>query len=527
MGFNFGAFAGGLAKSGVDTYTRLSEEERRDAEAKRQADIHKAFLRNEQENERLSALSNETFGRVGQTDTSALSPREQDNPSVPDLQTGLPQGFQAKPYTDEQAAAEFKTRAMGINPLKAAEYQTRLQGVRKGELELSSIERAAKQDKAFDAHMDETHKKLAGMRQDIQGTFDTDGMNGLVKKYGSDFKDVTGNSVALVGNALIVKDSKGKVIGEPITRPEDAVNALSNVLGKKAMESSLDAMVTKGLFRNSTEMMDYFTKRNTMEAQTSNAQSSRITANAAAQNAATSASIAPSTIALHNAQAGMATAHAGLFNQSLELAKSNKEAREAMQPFLDQITQIKDPSSAEGKKAIEDLSMKAIAAGAAKSADIKGLLDSIKKQPKEPISNKDIIDFVKEFGDAPSNEKDKKTGLPIPIRQLPPAKQKAYAEDFFQKGLGTGEQGELRSDVKPAPRTEATAPAKTAIPTKTQPAASSAAIPAGAPAPIKTVAYGKTGYKMPGMFGVYDTPEQAQAAWAQKNAPMAPAGRFD
>jgi hypothetical protein len=45
--------------------------------------------------------------------------------------------------------------------------------------------------------------------------------------------------------------------------------------------------------------------------------------------------------------------------------------------------------------------------------------------------------------------------------------------------------------------------------------------------PVKTVAYGKTGYKMPGMLGVFDTPEQAQAAWAQKNAPLAPAGRFD
>lgn len=392
MGFNFGAFAGGLAKSGVDTYTRLSEEERRDAEAKRQVDIHKAFLRNEQENERLSALSNETFGRVGQTDTSALSPREQDNPSVPDLQTGLPQGFQAKPYTAEQAAAEFKTRAMGINPLKAADYQAKLQGVRRGELELLSIERAAKQDKAFDTHMEETHKSLANMRQDIQGTFDTDGMNGLVKKYGSDFKDATGNSVALMGNALVIKDSKGKVVGQPVTRPEDAINALSNVLGKRAMEASLEGMVTKGLFRNSAELMDYFTKRNNMETQTSNAQSSRISAlasqtsaNASAQNAATQASIAPSTIAQNQAQAAMYTAHAGVYAQTLEVAKSNKEAREAMQPYLDKIAEITDPGSAEGRKEFERLSMQAMAAGAKKSSDIKGLLDSMKKADKSQL----------------------------------------------------------------------------------------------------------------------------------------------
>ena len=42
-----------------------------------------------------------------------------------------------KMYSADQAAAEFKTRAMGINPIKAAEYQSRLQSARNRQLELT------------------------------------------------------------------------------------------------------------------------------------------------------------------------------------------------------------------------------------------------------------------------------------------------------------------------------------------------------------------------------------------------------
>jgi len=146
------------------------------------------------------------------------------------------------------------------------------------------------------------------------------------------------------------------------------------------------------------------------------------------------------------------------------------------------------------------------------------------KAPKEPISNKDVLDFIDKFGDSPSNEKDRKTGKAIPIRQLPPTQQKAYAEDFFQKGAGTNGAGGLPTNVKPEARqTEApaTAPTKAALPAMANPIGASG-LPTEAPAPIKSIAYGKTVYKMPGMLGGFDTPQQAQAAWAQKNAPRAP-----
>lgn len=414
MGFNLGAFAGGLAKSGVDTYTKLSDEERRDAESKRQADIHRAFLQDQEENQRLRALTGETYGRVGQPEAfrtaggamgpaqptpeqnaqaenemyrnmgGRLSPEAERAMGLPSPTPGdAAKMFPAqKIYSADQAAAEFKTRAMGINPIKAADYQARLQSARKGELEITGLERAAKQDVEFDTYMQDTHKKLAGMRQDIQGTFDTDGMNGLVKKYGADFKDATGNSVALVGNAIVIKDSKGKIIGEPVTKPEDAVNALSNVLGKKAMESSLDGMLTKGLFRNSAEMMDYFTKRSTMRTQ-------EATAGATVSNAATNAAQLAEQIkaGLFEAQAGQArasaassTAHAAVYRNMADLYKSNKEAGEAVKPYLEKYAALsdKEKDGPEGRRILEEGAL----AAAKKSTDVTALINTLKKPDK-------------------------------------------------------------------------------------------------------------------------------------------------
>jgi hypothetical protein len=39
----------------------------------------------------------------------------------------------------------------------------------------------------------------------------------------------------------------------------------------------------------------------------------------------------------------------------------------------------------------------------------------------------------------------------------------------------------------------------------------------------KSTAYGKTGYQIKGVIGVFSSPQEAQAAWAQKYAPKAPA----
>jgi len=531
MGFNLGAALSGAAEGASDTYFKLKKQKREDEEMQQRKEVHEAFKREQAENAELKALAGETYGRVDQPESFRTAGGAM-GPQLESAQTALPanaaEAFPAqKMYSRDQAMKDFQSRAMGINPAKAMEYETKglqnqsaRQNLKKGEYELTSLERSARLDSAFESYMAETHKKLTGMRQDIQGTFDTDGMNGLVKKYGSDFKDATGNSVALVGNALVIKDPKGKVIGQPVTRPEDAVNALSNVIGQKAMQSSLDGMLQKGLFRNSAEMLSYFKDRNTMETQTSNAQSQRMSAmasqtsaNASAQNAATQASVAPSIISQNTAQAAMYNAHAGVYNQTLKVAETNKEARDAMQPFLDDIAKLPDPNGKD-RAEFDRLSMKAMAAGATKSADIKGLFESAKRADKsnapevDPEAKKAAYKELSEVGTDP--------------KAIAAVKAK-WSMVFGPTELDKAIAAKNKPPVAPAPEAAPTA-APTAIPTAAAPpAAPVAALPASAPPVTKSTAYGKTGYQIKGVIGVFSSPQEAQAAWAQKYAPKAPA----
>jgi len=538
MGFNLGAALSGAAEGASDTYFKLKKQKREDEEMQQRKEVHEAFKREQAENAELKALAGETYGRVDQPESFRTAGGAM-GPQLESAQTALPanaaEAFPAqKMYSRDQAMKDFQSRAMGINPAKAMEYETKglqnqsaRQNLKKGEYELTSLERSARLDSAFESYMAETHKKLTGMRQDIQGTFDTDGMNGLVKKYGSDFKDATGNSVALVGNALVIKDPKGKVIGQPVTRPEDAVNALSNVIGQKAMQSSLDGMLQKGLFRNSAEMLSYFKDRNTMETQTSNAQSQRMSAmasqtsaNASAQNAATQASVAPSIISQNTAQAAMYNAHAGVYNQTLKVAETNKEARDAMQPFLDDIAKLPDPNGKD-RAEFDRLSMKAMAAGATKSADIKGLFESAKRADKsnapevDPEAKKAAYKELSEVGTDPKA-----------IKAVMDKWEMVFGPNETTKAVMAAEARRKASQGNPVAPAPAAAPAAapTAIPTAAAPpAAPVAALPASAPPVTKSTAYGKTGYQIKGVVGVFSSPQEAQAAWAQKYAPKAPA----
>ena len=60
------------------------------------------------------------------------------------------------------------------------------------------------------------------------------------------------------------------------------------------------------------------------------------------------------------------------------------------------------------------------------------------KAAKEPISNKDVLDFVEKNGDALSGIKDRNTGKELRVRDVPLSQQRQLAEDFFQKGTGSG-----------------------------------------------------------------------------------------
>lgn len=94
------------------------------------------------------------------------------------------------------------------------------------------------------------------------------------------------------------------------------------------------------------------------------------------------------------------------------------------------------------------------------------------KTAKKDVTNADVMSFVKEYGDSPSNEKDPKTGKPIPIRDLPISMQAAYAREFFsgvdstEGGLPDVPKGGLKLEKpasKPASKPVAAAEKSTAL----------------------------------------------------------------
>lgn len=90
------------------------------------------------------------------------------------------------------------------------------------------------------------------------------------------------------------------------------------------------------------------------------------------------------------------------------------------------------------------------------------------KAVKEAVSNKDVLDFVEKNGDAPSGVKDKNTGKELRVRELPLSEQRQAAEDFYQKGSGSGGMPSPDPKVMKKP---GEAPSVSAIPVTAKPAA--------------------------------------------------------
>lgn len=538
MAFNLGAFAGGLAEAGSDSFYKYKEQERRAAEMKQRQEIHDAWKKEQAENEQLKALAGETFGRVDQpaafrTAGGEMGPQpEGAQPALPaDAATAFPA---QKMYSRDQALKDFQAKAMGINPMKAMEYETKSlqteglrQGIKKGVYELKNLERGAQFDTKFDEFNEETQKQAVKLRQDISQHVDQEGIKGAIKKYGTQYQQATGHTVSQMGNSVVIKDKDGKTLGS-FTDPTDIVNGLTDALGHKLMMSRADAMVTAGVFKNPGELQTYLKDRSTMRTQeataaaaTSNAQANMISARASAQNASTQAQLAVSHAALYNAQAAMSSAHADLFRQSIKTAENNTQAKEAMQPYLDKIAEIKDPLSDEGRREVEKLTLQAVTAGAKHSSDMVKLLGELKKPDKshslevDPEAKKAAYKELSEVGTDPKAIAAVKAKWSNVFG--PTATDKAIAAAIAKRENPTA--------AAPAPATPAPAaiPPTNAAPTSTVPAA---ALPANAPAVTKSTAYGKTGYQIKGVIGVFGSPEEAQAAWTQKYAPKAPAS-FD
>jgi hypothetical protein len=592
MAFNLGAFAGGLAKGGIDTYAKFLEFEERkkaDERAERALQLQIDAARETRElREGVRSAGETTLGRVGQAALTgnytqdaglragvgtqadmlakqtegmglglddvdrmrtAQTLREnvayQNQPEVQArLAAGTPAGLPTEGltraallpekglYTREQAIEDYATRLAKVDPEKALQAEMlgiqrkgALQGLKVGEqnLEKGGYELAKlKRDKQFDEDFDKVKQEWAqstfSLKQDVDKTFQAEGAAGVLKKYGKEFQKATGNTVQLVGNDIVVK--KGDQVVEKFGADQLSAR-MEPMLAMKTTQSFMDTMVSKGMFKNTDQAMNFLKIQSDMRNQ-------GITADASMIKALADQALVPSTAARNNAAAAASNAMSKMTNLSME---NRAEAGKLVEKW-NELT----PEEQAGPKGLalqREFNMLNVKAGATvplggTPRETKG---GIMKVPVEQKKNDDgtYTAFAKDGGQALYNTVN---GEAIPLGMDAPTyarmKQEASAnrvklvagEDNGRLVLKyQGADGQFYDNVKEASQAKSAPKKDTAAPVATSTAPAASAIPTEAPTPQSKPLYGKTVYTLPGVMGAYDTPEEAQAAWVRTNQP--------
>jgi hypothetical protein len=192
----------------------------------------------------------------------------------------------------------------------------------------------------------------------------------------------------------------------------------------------------------------------------------------------------------------------------VKLGNENREAGQAVKDALAKYEALSDSEKA-GEKGQAILIEGAFAA-AKKTGDMTRIMDVLKKPDRSTVSAEMEKAAYALYNEALATNDPKRVA----------AVKAAYPQVFGPSALDKA----LADKTKQPSQSAAPAPAATptAIPTANAPAPA-AALPASAPPVTKSTAYGKTGYQIKGVIGVFKSPEEAQAAWTQKFAPKAPA----
>jgi hypothetical protein len=592
MAFNLGAFAGGLAKGGIDTYSKFVEmEERRKADerAERALQLQIDAAREARElREGVRSAGETTLGRVGQAaltgnytqdaglragvDTqadmlakqtegmglgledvdrmrTAQTLREnvtyQNQPEVQArLAAGTPAGLPTEGltraallpekglYTREQAIEDYATRLAKVDPDKALQAEMlgiqrkgALQGLKVGEqtlekggYELSKLKRDKEFDDKYAKLQEDWTKERFNLKNEVDKTFHTEGASGVIKKYGKEYEKTTGETVQLVGKDVVVKKGD-QVVGK--FGVEELMDRIQPVLAKKTTQSFMDAMVSNGMFKNPEQAMNFLKIQSDIRNQ-------GITADASMIKALADQALVPSTAARNNAAAAASNAMSKMTNLSME---NRAEAAKLVEKWSELTPE--EQAGPKGLALQREFNMLNVKAGATvplggTPREVKG---GILKVPVEQKKNDDgtYTAFAKDGGQALYNTIN---GEAIPLGMDAPTyakmKQEASAnrvklvagEDNGRLVLKyQGADGQFYDNAKEASQAKAEPKPNTATTPTPAPAPAASAIPTEAPTPERKTLYGKTKYTVPGAPGAYDTPEEAQAAWARTNQP--------
>jgi hypothetical protein len=413
MGFNLGAFAGGLAQSGMSTYQMMSDIERKDKEmALRQEEAARAkeqfgWSRAEQEEKNKIREAAGVYGGVGGANyapelqrTAGIGAQQAQGLAV---NTGIggedfdravnestqgalrenaqrqgavvPTSAEMKPatYTREQADADYLKRVAAINPERALEIE--------GKQTQTAIGRSAlKRTKAEDDYSEWLQTSQQQVAADPVG-FLKDNLSAYNNaKKGSHLDD--GKTAEVVPSAdgktfsFVQKDSKGKVLGSTPIDQTTAAEALKHIafdkytaLPGKFLEARKQATAERGVDIQGQELAAKL-KVDLFGAQADQAKGA----------------------------ASASRAHAMLYSNMATLSKSNAAAGEIIKPYLEKYSAL-TPAQQAGEEG-QAVLLQAATAAAKKTGDITGIINALKKPDRAAVTAEERTAAYKELGEA-------------------------------------------------------------------------------------------------------------------------------
>jgi hypothetical protein len=191
-------------------------------------------------------------------------------------------GFTMKqePITPQQKMDRFRQRALalGATPEAVQQYES-------GNYQLANARRQFDFNSQYDALRNDWNKKFTGLHDDVMTTFSKDGINGVEKKFGTQFQEATGQPIKVMGDSIIVGSGKDAQ-KFPVAQ---APALIENALKSHYTEGFANELASRGLFADPKDAIAYMQEQRKIGILQQNANSQATTAAAATRNAETSA----------------------------------------------------------------------------------------------------------------------------------------------------------------------------------------------------------------------------------------------
>jgi len=494
MAFNLGAFAGGLAKGGVDTYTTMKGFQRHDEElamrkqdagfraeqAARERELADRDRDRSQKEVALDLAARDIYGRVGGAEyapelqrTAGIGAQQAQGLTVntgaggADFDRAVAESTQgvlrenaarqgvALPvaktmapaaYTEDQANKDYLTRVRAISPREAISAEAAQLGVTAAR----RTEKYAQQQENALGFNQNVLSDLAKNNGDVGSV--------LEKHFIPLYNENKLPGVADGGTAKVVKNAVGGGSSIVITDKEGKESVMPadiktlQMLTGKVQDLMMASSSPENYWKNKQQELE---ARKTAATETS--------AGASASNAATSAKeleekikagLFPAQVKSAEATANQANAHAAVYKNMVAMAKEKTEAGNVMKEYVEQYSKL-TPEEQQGPKGQQILTEGALAA-AKKSGDVTALLAQLRKPDRSVVSAEMEKSAMEEYRGASTKAQIDAVKAKYPGVFSPPTLDQRMAPDL-KKGVAV-------PVAAPAP-----APAPAAAPTSATP----------------------------------------------------------